>query len=83
MTSRVTLRHLRRGTSVGRLPHSSLVVSGAQASADPGQTRFTIEWSACESSPQTQYGTLKVPLDWSKPSAKVRNATLGMDPWTQ
>jgi pimeloyl-ACP methyl ester carboxylesterase len=45
-----------------------LIIGGTHASADPSQTRFKIAWSACEKSPQTQCGTLKVPLDWSKPS---------------
>jgi pimeloyl-ACP methyl ester carboxylesterase len=68
MTNRVTLRDLWRGVGVASLAALLLNVGGAQASADPGQTRFKIAWSACEKSPQTQCGTLKVPLDWSEPS---------------
>jgi pimeloyl-ACP methyl ester carboxylesterase len=68
MTSRVTSRNLWRSASIASLAAVLLVVAGAQASADPGQTPFKITWSACEKSPQTQCGTLKVPLDWSKPS---------------
>jgi pimeloyl-ACP methyl ester carboxylesterase len=38
------------------------------ASADgPHRPRYRIDWAPCESSPQTQCGTLEVPINWSKP----------------
>ena len=68
MTGRVTSALHLRSLHVALLAALLLIIGAAQASADPGQTRFKITWSACEKSPQTQCGTLKVPLDWSKPS---------------
>jgi pimeloyl-ACP methyl ester carboxylesterase len=68
MTGRVTSVLRLRSLHVALLAALLLIIGGPQASADPGQTRFKIDWSACEKSPQTQCGTLKVPLDWSKPS---------------
>ena len=80
MTSRVTSRNLRRSASVASLAAVLLVVAGAQAFADPGQTRFKITWSSCEKSPQTQCGTLKVPLDWSKPSGATISLVVARRP---
>jgi hypothetical protein len=57
-----------------------LIIGGTQASADPSQTRFKIAWSACENSPQTQCGTLKVPLDWSKPSGATISLAIARRP---
>ncbi|HEX5383243.1 MAG TPA: hypothetical protein VFW54_01265, partial [Propionibacteriaceae bacterium] len=57
-----------------------LIIGGTQASADPGQTRFKIAWSPCEKSPQTQCGTLKVPLDWSKPSGATISLAIARRP---
>jgi pimeloyl-ACP methyl ester carboxylesterase len=68
MTGRVTSVLRLRSLHVALLAAILLIIGGTQASADPGKTRFKIAWSACEKSPQTQCGTLKVPLDWSKPS---------------
>jgi hypothetical protein len=69
MTSRITSRHLWRGGAAASLATLILVAGATQAAGDTGErTRFKISWSACEKSPQTQCGTLKVPLDWSKPS---------------
>ena len=58
----------------------ALAVAGLQASADPGQTRFKITWSPCEKSPQTQCGTLKVPIDWSKPSGATISLAVARRP---
>ncbi|HET9563292.1 MAG TPA: alpha/beta fold hydrolase [Mycobacterium sp.] len=80
MTSRVTSRNPRRSASVVSLAAVLLVVAGAQAAADPGQTRFKITWSACEKSPQTQCGTLKVPLDWSRPSGATISLVVARRP---
>ena len=68
MTNRATYRELWRRASVVSLAAVFVLVGGAQAAADPGQTPFKINWLPCEKSPQTECGTLKVPLDWSKPS---------------
>ena len=68
MTGRVTSVLRLRSLHVALLAALLLIIGGIPASAEPGQTRFKIAWSACEKSPQTQCGTLKVPLDWSKPS---------------
>ena len=65
MRGSTALRHLCRTSTVASLAAVLLVIVGLQASADPGQTRFTITWSLCEKSPQTQCGSLKVPIDWS------------------
>ena len=80
MTSRVTSRNLRRSASVASIAAVLLVVAGAQASADPGSTRFKITWSPCEKSPQTQCGTLKVPVDWSKPSGTTISLAVARRP---
>jgi hypothetical protein len=80
MTSRVTSRNLWRSASVVSLAAVLLVVAGAQASADPAQIRFKIAWSACEKSPQTQCGTLRVPIDWSKPSGATVSLAVARRP---
>jgi hypothetical protein len=80
MTSRVISRNLRRSASIASVAAVLLVVAGAQASADPVQTRFKIAWSACEKSPQTQCGTLKVPLDWSRPSGATISLVVARRP---
>jgi pimeloyl-ACP methyl ester carboxylesterase len=80
MTSRVISRNLTRSASVASLAAVLLVVAGAQASADPGQPRFKITWSACEKSPQTRCGTLKVPLDWSRPSGATISLVVARRP---
>jgi pimeloyl-ACP methyl ester carboxylesterase len=68
MTGRVTSPLHLRSLHVALLTALLLIIGAAQAPADPGQTGFKITWSACEKSPQTQCGTLEVPLDWSQPS---------------
>jgi hypothetical protein len=80
MTSRVMNRNLLRSASWASLAAVLLVIGGAQASADPDQTRFKINWSPCEKSPQTQCGTLKVPLDWSKPSGTTISLVVARRP---
>jgi pimeloyl-ACP methyl ester carboxylesterase len=68
MAKRLTSTLRPRMLSTALLATVLLIIGGIQASAEPSQTPFKIAWSACEQSPQTQCGTLKVPLDWSKPS---------------
>jgi len=69
VTSHITSRNLWRGAGAASLIAVIFIAGASQAAGDPvKQTRFKIDWSACEKSPQTQCGTLKVPLDWSKPS---------------
>ena len=80
MTSRVTYRNLLRRASVATLAAVLLIIGGAQASAEPGETHFTITWSPCEKSPQTQCGTLKVPVDWSKPSGPTISLAVARRP---
>jgi hypothetical protein len=62
MTGRATSPLRLRSLHVALFAALLLIIGGAHASADPGQTRFKITWSACEKSPQTQCGTLKVRL---------------------
>jgi pimeloyl-ACP methyl ester carboxylesterase len=80
MTGRVTSRLHLRILSVASLAALFLIIGGTEASADPGQTRFKIAWSPCEKSPQTQCGTLKVPLDWSKPSGATISLAIARRP---
>src|SRR6187402_277481 len=80
MTGRVTSVLRLRSLHVALLAAILLIIGGTQASADPGQTRFKIAWSACEKSPQTQCGTLKVPLDWSKPSGETISLAIARRP---
>jgi hypothetical protein len=80
MTGRVTPRFRLRILSAASLAAVLLIIGGTPASADPGQTRFKINWSACESSPQTQCGTLQVPVDWSKPSAATISLSVARRP---
>jgi hypothetical protein len=80
MTSPVGLRLLRRSAWVASLALVLLAVGATQASAEPGQTGFKITWSACEKSPQTQCGTLEVPIDWSKASGKTISLVVARRP---
>jgi pimeloyl-ACP methyl ester carboxylesterase len=80
MTGRVTSVLRLRSLHVALLAAILLIIGGTQASADPGKTRFKIAWSACEKSPQTQCGTLKVPLDWSKPSGPTISLAIARRP---
>jgi pimeloyl-ACP methyl ester carboxylesterase len=80
MIGRIISRHPWRSAGSASLASILLIVGGAQASADPGQPRFKIAWSACEKSPQTQCGTLKVPLDWSKPSGATISLAVARRP---
>jgi pimeloyl-ACP methyl ester carboxylesterase len=80
MTGRVTSPLRLRSLRVALLAALLLIIGGTQASAEPGQTRFKIAWSACEKSPQTQCGTLKVPLDWSKPSGATISLAIARRP---
>src|SRR5215207_5114077 len=80
MIGRIISRHLWRSAGVASLASILLIVGGAQASADPDQTSFKIAWSACEKSPQTRCGTLKVPLDWSKPSGATISLAIARRP---
>jgi pimeloyl-ACP methyl ester carboxylesterase len=76
MTSVLRLRSLH----VALLAALLLIIGGTHASADPTQTPFKITWSACEKSPQTQCGTLKVPLDWAKPSGATISLAIARRP---
>ena len=80
MTGRMTSVLRLRSLHVALLAALLLIIGGTQASADPGQTRFKIAWSACEKSPQTQCGTLKVPIDWSKPSGATISLAVARRP---
>ena len=80
MIGRIISRHFWHSAGVASLASTLLIVGGAQASADPGQTYFKIAWSACEKSPQTQCGTLKVPVDWSKPSGPTISLAVARRP---
>src|SRR4030095_16274705 len=80
MTGRVTSPLRLRSLRVALLAALLLIIGGTQASAEPGQTRFKIAWSACEKSTQTQCGTLKVPLDWSKPSGATISMAIARRP---
>ena len=79
MTGRMSALRLR-SLHVALLAALLLIIGGTQASADPRRTRFKIAWSACEKSPQTQCGTLKVPLDWSKPSGATISLAIARRP---
>ena len=80
MTGRVTSALRLRSLHVALLAALLLIIGGTPASADPSQTPFKIAWSACEKSPQTQCGTLKVPLDWSKPSGATISLAIARRP---
>jgi pimeloyl-ACP methyl ester carboxylesterase len=80
MTGRVTSALHLRSLHVALLAALLLIIGGTHASADPSQTPFKIAWSACEKSPQTQCGTLKVPLDWSKPSGATISLAIARRP---
>jgi hypothetical protein len=80
MTGRVTSALRLRSLHVAFFAALLLIIGGTRASADPNQTRFKIAWSACEQSPQTQCGTLKVPLDWSKPSGATISLAITRPP---
>ena len=80
MTGRVTSAPRLRSLHVALLAALLLIIGGTHASADPSQTPFKIAWSACENSPQTQCGTLKVPLDWSKPSEATISLAIARRP---
>jgi hypothetical protein len=80
MTGRVTSVLRLRSLHIALLAALLLIIGGTQASADPGKTRFKIAWSACEKSPQTQCGTLKVPVDWSKPSGPTISLAIARRP---
>jgi hypothetical protein len=81
MTSRMTSPHLWRSAGAVSLAAVMLIAGGAQAIADPvQQTRFKIDWWACESSPQTQCRTLRVPIDWSKPSGPTISLSVAQRP---
>jgi pimeloyl-ACP methyl ester carboxylesterase len=80
MTGRVTSALRLRSLHVALLAALLLIIGGTHASADPSQTPFKIAWSACEKSPQTQCGTLKVPLDWSKPSGATISLAIARRP---
>jgi hypothetical protein len=67
MTGRMSALRLR-SLRVALLAALLLIIGGTQASADPGQTRFKIAWSAARNRRKPNAGTLRVPLDWSKPS---------------
>jgi pimeloyl-ACP methyl ester carboxylesterase len=82
MTGRMTSRFRLHILSAASLAAVLLITGGTQASADPGpqQTRFKIDWSTCEKSPQTQCGTLRVPIDWSKPSGATVSLAVARRP---
>lgn len=81
MTSRITSRHLWRGAGAASFITVILIAGAAQAAADPGKPGpFKIAWSACEKSPQTQCGTLRVPIDWSKPSGATVSLAVARRP---
>jgi pimeloyl-ACP methyl ester carboxylesterase len=81
MTSHITSRHLWRGAGAASLVAVILIAGAAQAAGDPVKpSRFKIDWSACEKSPQTQCGTLRVPIDWSKPSGATVSLAVARRP---
>jgi pimeloyl-ACP methyl ester carboxylesterase len=81
MTSRITSRHLWRGAGAASFVAVILIAGAAQAAADPGKpSPFKIDWSACDKSPQTQCGTLRVPIDWSKPSGATVSLAVARRP---
>jgi hypothetical protein len=80
MAGRVTSALHLRSLRVALLATVLLIIGGIQASAEPSQSRFKIAWSACEKSPQTQCGTLKVPIDWSKPSGATISLAVARRP---
>jgi hypothetical protein len=81
MIERTLSRHVWRTGCIASLSAVLLIVGGAQASADTRQsTRFKIDWSTCEGSPQTQCGTLMVPLDWSKPAGATISVAVARRP---
>jgi len=72
MISRLKSRSFWRIVGGASLATVMVIAGSAQATGVPGQTPFTISWAPCEKSPETQCGTLKVSVDWSKPSgAKI------------
>jgi hypothetical protein len=79
MTGRMSALRLY-GLHVALLAALLLIIGGTHASADPRQTPFKIAWSACEKSPETQCGNLKVPLDWSKPSGATISLAIARRP---
>jgi pimeloyl-ACP methyl ester carboxylesterase len=46
------------------------MANGAGQAAGQPKQRPSIDWAPCATTPTAQCGTLKVPLDWSKPSGK-------------
>jgi hypothetical protein len=81
MTSHITPRHLWRGAGAASLIAVIFIAGAAQAAGDPGKpSRFKIDWSACEKSPQAQCGTLRVPIDWSKPSGATVSLAVARRP---
>jgi hypothetical protein len=75
MISYLTSRSFWRMTGTASLATVMLIIGSGQAIGDPG-TSFKITWSACEKSPQTQCGTLKVPVDWSNRWAQPSRSQL-------
>jgi hypothetical protein len=80
MINRVTSRLRLRILSAASLAAVLLIIGSTQTSADPSEPRFKITWSACEKSPQTQCGTLRVPIDWSKPSGATVSLAVARRP---
>jgi pimeloyl-ACP methyl ester carboxylesterase len=81
MISRMTSRRLGLNAGIGSVAAIMLVAGAAQAVADPSQPAdFKINWSACEKSPQTQCGTLRVPVDWSNPSGTTVSLAVARRP---
>jgi pimeloyl-ACP methyl ester carboxylesterase len=80
MAKRLTSTLRARMLSTALLATVLLIIGGIQASAEPSQSGFKIAWSACEKSPQTQCGTLKVPLDWSRPSGATISLAVARRP---
>ena len=66
--------------TVAALAAVSLIISGTQASADPGQTRFKIVWSACENRHRPNAAPCACHIDWSKPSGATISLAVARRP---
>jgi pimeloyl-ACP methyl ester carboxylesterase len=61
-------RHpLRHHLFAGGLIAAVLLAGYVPAAAQAGAPGFSVDWVACPRAPTVQCGTMRVPLDWSKP----------------
>lgn len=56
---------LAAAVTAGFVPAASSAASGAVVAAAPA--RFSVNWTPCPNAPTKQCGTMRVPVDWSKP----------------